>query len=84
MAKNEVKKNLFDELKEAQKKAREEFDKVTPDEQKKYLWDSIRLQHRIDIENACMCGLPIPPPLSNEEIEAKANEYLNKMYPNRG
>lgn len=83
MAKKEVKKRLADEVKEGERKALKEFKKLTPDEQKKYLLGSIRLQHRIDVENVCMCGLPIPPALSDEDIEAKANEYLNKIYPSR-
>jgi hypothetical protein len=80
---SDKKKSLFDEWKEAEIKARMEFEKLTPDEQKKYLLGSIRLQHRIDVENACMCGLPIPPMLTDEEIEKKANKILKKMYPHR-
>ena len=74
------KKSLFDEFEEAKKKAREEFEKLSPNEQKRYLKNSLRLQHRIDVENACMCGLPIPSPLNNEELEAKADELLLKIH----
>ena len=74
--KQEEKKSLFDELENAKQKSREEFNKLPPEEQKNKIKNSLRHQHRIDVENACMCGLPIPSPLSDAELEAKADELL--------
>lgn len=76
MAKEETNEEFVARLEAAEKKAREEFEKLPPGEQKKKIIGSLRLQHRIDVENACMCGLPIPPDLSDKELEAKADELL--------
>lgn len=72
-SKNTKAKSLFDEWAEAELKAKKEFGKLPPEEKKKKIKNSLRLQHRMDVENACMFGLPIPSPLSEEEMEAKAN-----------
>ncbi len=77
------KKSLFDEIKEAEQKARKEFEKLNPDEQKRYIKSRLRFQHRVDVENACMCGLPIPDTLSDEDLEAKTNELFIKLNSNR-
>lgn len=74
--KPDKKKSLFDELDEAKQKARAELKKLPPEEQKRKIISSLLLQHRVDVENACMCGLPIPSPLSDEELDVKANELL--------
>ena len=73
---NDRTRSLFDELEEAKQKAWDELKKLPLEEQKKKIISSLRLQHRIDVENACMCGLPIPSALSDKELEAKANELL--------
>ena len=48
MAKKDNKNNLFDEWEEAKQKAREEFDKLSPEEQKKYKEARRHLQNKWD------------------------------------